>query len=1029
MKRLVLFFCMLLVPFLWKGQNTIGANRSYWGNVKSNLANPIAANTVGTATDYWSLLNEGVTPPSPNASSLGIFGNIPIDLYRGTARYDIPLYTLKSAYLELPITLGYASNGLKVDEISSNIGLGWALFTGGIINRTVYQLPDESAGYRFESKWLDSPSPFDSTNTYRNDLAEYILRSGDTPYFTDGQLDIFNYNMSGLSGSFVLNEQLIPQVIKGNGQVKIEFNQLANQFIISDTKGIKYYFTVTESNLANSQHIFDKYKYLDSPSTIRTPPHSLAPLKSATTAWFIKKIIHPQGDSLIFEYTTGEESFDYGYHEEIRAFSSSDRQAGETDDYNLLRHMMTFGYNNTQKNTQYIKKITASNNNTIVFNYTNSPRLDMVSGGVLMTGFTVKHQSTVIKKYTFTQIAKLSSKNSEINLDGLRSPGTDLQYRYFLTKVSENSRDSTNELSYTFDYNDLDNLPHRFLRAQDYGGFYNGSTDNRLAPCIVSGYGPAVQVTANNSNRAANLQYAQKGILNKITYPTGGTTLITYEANICGLETYPGIRVSKTEDTPGGGAPVVVRKYYYNDFAGRNTPSGSQNLNQYDFIDQTVNYYIRPCIIPGDGGVPYPPEPSYYTYNYIMYYSSAKNYFSEVYSGIPSYPIVTISYGGTNFESGGTTTYFRDMDSDGCSYLSIRQIKFGVVGNSAMYNGEKEQEVAFKVESGTQKILTDKRYTYREVTTYSRSCMVTNNQFPDDVSLCGISFIPTNYDKAQNNYSLGVYKIYGKVLLLDQVTSATYDQNGQNPVEQSQTYSYNSLYQKASVTTTGSDNKIRQEQIRYASDYFNIDSSSPYYEVFNTLKNRNGIDYPVEQVQFVGNNLVSAQLNIYDFGSNEGVNIVQQYELPISTPITSHTFFNGSSYAPGYKKIWDFQYNTGNKLKEVIYKGTQKKAIVWGYQNCHVVAEVENASFSSLGVDDQPFSESLPIANENTIRNLSNTLVTTYIYEPLTGITSTTDPNGKTIHYEYDNFGRLKFTKDDQWKIMKRFNYHYSTAN
>ena len=56
----------------------------------------------------------------------------------------------------------------------------------------------------------------------------------------------------------------------------------------------------------------------------------------------------------------------------------------------------------------------------------------------------------------------------------------------------------------------------------------------------------------------------------------------------------------------------------------------------------------------------------------------------------------------------------------------------------------------------------------------------------------------------------------------------------------------------------------------------------------------------------------------------------------------------------------------------------------------------------------------------------SDALMTTYTYAPLVGITSETDPGGKSKVYQYDGLGRLNVVRDNDGNILKKYCYSYA---
>ncbi|MBY0435315.1 MAG: hypothetical protein K2U26_14505, partial [Cyclobacteriaceae bacterium] len=85
-------------------------------------------------------------PPSPNAAALMRFSAIPVNYYTGVADISVPLFDLKGRDITVPIGLNYHASGIKVQDVASSVGIGWALNAGGAITRVVRSKPDGSPG-------------------------------------------------------------------------------------------------------------------------------------------------------------------------------------------------------------------------------------------------------------------------------------------------------------------------------------------------------------------------------------------------------------------------------------------------------------------------------------------------------------------------------------------------------------------------------------------------------------------------------------------------------------------------------------------------------------------------------------------------------------------------------------------------------------------------------------------------------------------------------------------------------------------
>ncbi len=141
-------------------------------------------------------------PPTPEVSSILKANFLSVSPNTGAANISIPICGLSAGNFSLPVSLNYNSTGIRVDEIASMVGIGWSLNFGGVIGRTVMDVPDEVRDAN-DNNWI----PHNFTNP------DYALLDFLDKENADKQSDIFSFSFGQYNGKFILDQNLVPKTL------------------------------------------------------------------------------------------------------------------------------------------------------------------------------------------------------------------------------------------------------------------------------------------------------------------------------------------------------------------------------------------------------------------------------------------------------------------------------------------------------------------------------------------------------------------------------------------------------------------------------------------------------------------------------------------------------------------------------------------------------------------------------------------------------------------------------------------------
>lgn len=894
---------------------------------------------------------------TPNAASLGKYGDYSATAYNGLPEVSIPLFEATSGVLKVPVSLTYHASGFKITDHASWVGLGWSLNAGGQITRTQRGKRDEDGFAQ------NTEEPLRTTLDPCGNPSDLSYLQGVANGVYDTQPDIWSYSFPGKSGKFLIQSRNTnPPILVPREPLQVTFG--GGRTTIVDDAGVAYYFGGSSDGSA----------FGDAPAM----EGSNNGPSGGTNSLYLSDIVAPNSDDRIqfgYQLLGNFTSRDVSQSVMIKSDCNSPGGTGfncppqlpgtilETEPTIFTGAVGISEIRFEGGKARFIKQsITSSDLSTTLADelqyYLKSVEVYSTVGGVDVLTKLFKLRTSFFKNASGT-------RDMQLKLDGI------------------DVYDVNNNLvsSYNFDYTTT-RVPWESWSEgkykRDYWGFYNGangaSNQDLFLPVNTSYVYTTSSPTSTTplifgtANRLPDTTLVKSCLLKKINFPTGGSSEFFYQSNRYmqdGVSTYGGgVRVMKIV-TSDGIQPASIKTYVYgNGPSSQTSGAGNANFSLQNF--QYVNEQVqsKSCCL-GDGACGAGVAVGTMTYKIKTWFAN-NGVSSEGYGGAPVvYPYVTENWiDGTGAKLGSTLFQY-----DNGNYLPAGPKVYAMVGGGSGNSGQSSlfyiNSIAWK--SGMLTNKTVRAANGNLVSTSSINYQLFNEAILPvglmvgfvreyELQICDNSCLTRSQDLAwtQVTQTTGAYR---EVLR----TETVYQADGVTGITTTTATAYDPTYfLPIKKSTSKSSGALDVTEMVYPFNYVTNAGTTGDAKGIHLLKAKNVISVPIEQYTYVlrtdDKRLTSATLTTYRVNENNATQIVPDKvytaKFTGAVQVGAGGFVPSSVNGSNNGLLKDTRYvdrvtissfdPAGNplvlsKTKDLPY------GYVYGYDGSRVIAELSNA--------------------------------------------------------------------------------------